>query len=105
MVCTFTLVGLGVGFIILRNQLGFRPGAYGGMMLVLLGALVAAPLVTAAIARLIQPFARRFFPITWRLAADNLVRAPGRTGLGLVAPSARLPLVPETYRPIGKHRT
>ncbi|HMF20417.1 MAG TPA: FtsX-like permease family protein [Gemmataceae bacterium] len=104
-VCTFTLVGLGFGFIILRNQLGFRQGAYGGMVLVLLGALVAAPLVTAGLARLMQPFARRFFPITWRLAADNLVRAPGRTGLVIAALAAGVALVTQTYGTIVSNRT
>jgi putative ABC transport system permease protein len=104
-VCTFTLVGLGVGFIILRNQLGFRQGAYGGMVLVLLGALVAAPLVTAGLARLMQPVARLFFPITWRLAADNLVRAPGRTGLVIAALAAGVALVTQTYGTIVSNRT
>ena len=103
--CTFTLFGLGVGFIILRNQLGFRQGAYGGMVLVLLGALVAAPLVTAGLARLMQPVARRFFPITWRLAADNLVRAPGRTGLVIAALAAGVALVTQTYGTIVSNRT
>jgi putative ABC transport system permease protein len=104
-VCTFTLVGLGIGFIILRNRLGFRQGAYGGMVLVLLGALVAAPLVTAGLARLMQPLARRFFPITWRLAADNLVRAPGRTGLVIAALAAGVALVTQTYGTIVSNRT
>jgi len=67
------------------------------MMLVLLGALVAAPLVTAGIARLLQPVAHRLFPITWRLAADNLVRAPGRTGLVIAALAAGVSLVTQTY--------
>jgi putative ABC transport system permease protein len=104
-VCTFTLVGLGISFIILRNRLGFRQGAYGGMVLVLLGALVAAPLVTAGLARLMQPLARRFFPITWRLAADNLVRAPGRTGLVIAALAAGVALVTQTYGTIVSNRT
>jgi putative ABC transport system permease protein len=104
-VCTFTLFGLGIGFIILRNQLGFRQGAYGGMVLVLLGALVAAPLVTAGLARLMQPVARRVFPITWRLAAENLVRAPGRTGLVIAALAAGVALVTQTYGTIVSNRT
>lgn len=104
-VCTFTLFGLGIGFIILRNQMGFRQGAYGGMMLVLLGALVAAPLVTAGLARMLQPLARRFFSITWRLAADNLVRAPGRTGLVIAALAAGVALVTQTYGTIVSNRT
>src|SRR5262249_43939898 len=103
--CSLTLFGLGVGFIILRNQLGFRQGAYGGLVLVLLGALVAAPLVTAGLARLMQPVARRFFPITWRLAADNLVRAPGRTGLVIAALAAGVALVTQTYGTIVSNRT
>jgi putative ABC transport system permease protein len=85
--------------------MGFRPGAYGGMVLVLVGALVAAPLVTAGLARLMQPLARRYFPITWRLAADNLVRAPGRTGLVIAALAAGVALVTQTYGTIVSNRT
>jgi putative ABC transport system permease protein len=99
-----SLAALGLAFMGLRD-LGFSYGAYAGMILVLLAALVAAPLVTAAIARLLQPFAQRFFPITWRLAADNLVRAPGRTGLVIAALAAGIALVTQTYGTIASNRT
>ena len=49
--------------------------------MVLVGALLASPFFAALAARLFQPLARNFLGIEWRLAADNLVRSPGRTGL------------------------
>lgn len=98
------MIGLGVGFILLRQQLAPRVGTYGGMILVLLGALLAAPLLAAAMARLVRPVAQRCWPIVWRLAADNLVRAPGRTGLVIAALAAGVALVTQTYGTIVSNR-
>jgi putative ABC transport system permease protein len=114
------LMGAGVLFIVIRGQLSVlhemltgsnqaaqanRLGTYGGMILFLLGALLAAPLLAAVIARMIQPLARRYFPITWRLAADNLVLAPGRTGLVIAALAAGVALVTQTYGTIVSNQT
>lgn len=96
---------LGVGFILLRDLLPPRIGTYGGMILVLLSALLAAPIVTAIIARMLHPFAQALWPIEWRLAADNLVRAPGRTGLVIAALAAGVALVTQTYGTIVSNRT
>jgi putative ABC transport system permease protein len=95
----------GTACILLRMALPTRLGTYGGMILVLLGALVAAPLITAVVARMLQPWAQRFWPIHWRLAADNLVRAPGRTGLVIAALAAGIALVTQTYGTIISNRT
>src|SRR5262249_49766477 len=60
------------------------------------GGLRGAALLSAVLARLFQPVARRCLGITGRLGADNLVRAPGRTGLVIAALAAGVALVMET---------
>ncbi len=72
-----TLVMLGLLLIFVRTSIPYRLGTYGGLMFVLVGALVASPFFAALAARLLQPFIRRSLGIEWRLAADNLVRSPG----------------------------
>ncbi|MCC6417274.1 MAG: ABC transporter permease [Gemmataceae bacterium] len=89
-------LALGVGAIALREVLPARFGMYGGLALVVVGTLIATPLLTALLARLLQPVARRFLGIEARLAADNLVRAPGRTGLVIAALAAGVALVVQT---------
>src|SRR5262249_32616745 len=79
-----------------RGPLPPRVGLYSGGGLAVLGALLATPLLSAALARLFQPVARRCLGITGRLGADNLVRAPGRTGLVIAALAAGVALVMET---------
>jgi putative ABC transport system permease protein len=90
------LVTVGVLIIVLRGRLPHRLGLYGGMILVEIGALLATPLFAALPARLLQPLARRLFGIEARLAADNLVRAPQRTGLVIAALAAGVALVMQT---------
>jgi putative ABC transport system permease protein len=87
-----------------RGHLPARVGMYGGMMAVLLGALLATPLLTAALAQLVQPLARRFLGIEGRLAADNLVRSPGRTGLVIGALAAGVALIVQTAGSIRSNR-
>lgn len=79
------LVGLGLLAIALREWLPSRVGSYGGIVLVLVGALLITPLVAAVTARLLQPLARQLLGLEGRLAADNLARSPGRTGLVIAA--------------------
>ena len=78
-----------------------RAGSYGGLVLVLLGLLFLAPLLAAGIARLLQPIVRIAFGLEARLAADNLVRAPGRTGLVITALAAGVAMVLQTAGVIG----
>lgn len=85
----------GVGFIALRGQLPARVGAFGGVVSLLIAALVAAPLLAAVVARLLRP-ATRWLGVETRLAADNLARSPGRTGLVIAALAAGVALVLET---------
>src|SRR5204862_3059320 len=77
---------------------------YGGLGLVVLSALLATPAITAVLARLLQPVARRCLGIEGRLAADNLVRAPGRTGLVIAALAAGVALVMQTAGIIRSNR-
>lgn len=87
---------LGIASIYFRGYLPPRVGTYGGMCLVMGGALVSAPFFTALIARALRPPIRWLFGVEWRLAADNLVRAPGRTGLVVGALAAGVALVLQT---------
>src|SRR5262249_27321638 len=98
------LVAAGTGMILVRERLPLRLGTLGGMCVVLLGAMVSAPFFSALIARLLQPFIRRFLTIEWRLAADNLVRSPGRTGLVIGALAAGVALVVQTAGVIRSNR-
>src|SRR5262249_47347983 len=63
---------------------------------VLLGALVSAPLLSTVAARLLGPLVRRVVGLEGRLAADNLARSPGRTGLVIAALAAVVALMLQT---------
>ncbi len=84
LVCCLLAAG-GVAGVACRDRLPPRVGAYAGVTLFLLTAFAATPLLSGAIGRALQPVARRLFAIEGRLAADNLVRSPGRTGLVIAA--------------------
>ncbi len=98
------LLSAGLACIALRGLLPPRVGMYGGLGLVVIATLLATPLLTAVFARLLQPLARRFLGIEGRLAADNLVRAPGRTGLVIAALAAGVALVMQTAGIIRSNR-
>lgn len=82
------LGGAGAACVFWRGCLPGRTAAFAGITLLLLTALVATPLAAGLAGRLLQPFARRLFGLEGRLAADNLVRSPGRTGLVIAALAA-----------------
>src|SRR5205807_596544 len=94
----------GAACILARGVLPPRWGMYGGLGLVVVSTLLATPLLTALFARLLQPLARRLLGIEGRLAADNLVRAPGRTGLVIAALAAGVALVMQTAGTIRSNR-
>jgi putative ABC transport system permease protein len=94
----------GAGFITLRDVLPNRLGMYAGLGLVVVGALLATPLLTALAALALQPLARRFLGLEGRLAADNLVRAPGRTGIVIAALAAGVALFMQTAGTIKSNR-
>jgi putative ABC transport system permease protein len=92
----FLLLSIGLTAIVLRQHLPHRMGTYGGLVLVLLGLLLTSPLLAALLTKLLQPLARRLLSIEFRLAADNLARAPGRTGLVIAALAAGVALMIQT---------
>ncbi len=95
---------VGTAMIFGRDHLPPRWGTLGGMCVVLIGGLLASPFFSGLVARMIQPFARRFLSIEWRLAADNIVRSPGRTGLVIGALGAGVSLVVQTAGVICSNR-
>lgn len=103
-VTSLTLLAIGTLLILLRHVLPARFGIYGGMMMVLMAALMSTPLFTAVAAQLLQPIARHLLSIEARLAADNLVRSPGRTGLVIAALAAGVALVMQTAGTIRSNR-
>lgn len=86
----------GLGFMYFRESLPHKVGTHAGLILLLLGLLLLTPLFAAGIARLIQPLTRNFFGVEGRLATDNLVRAPARTGLVITALAAGVAMILQT---------
>jgi putative ABC transport system permease protein len=88
-----------------RNQLPDRLGMYAGLALVVIASLLATPLITAALARALQPAIRVLCGLEVRLAADNLVRYPGRTGIVIAALAAGVALFVQTAGAICSNRS
>ena len=93
--CLALVIG-GVGMVLARHDLPARLGAFGGMMAVLVGLLLAAPILVGLLVRLVHPVLRRVLPIEARLAADNLLRSPGRTGVVIGALGAGVAVIVQT---------
>jgi putative ABC transport system permease protein len=93
---SLALLGGGSVLIAIREMLPIRWGSYGGLMMVLIGLLLTTPLLADALARLLRPVVQRCFGVEIRLAADNLVRSPGRTGLVITALAAGVAMVLQT---------
>ena len=96
------LLTLGATFMILRNHpllqtyLPPRSGTYGGFVLVLVGLLLTTPPLAAWAARTLQPVARWLMGLEGRLASDNLIRVPGRTGLVITVLTAGVAIFLQT---------
>lgn len=90
------LVGGGIAMIVFRHDLPARLGSVGGMMIALVGLLLAAPILVGLLVSIVQPVARAVAPISVRLAFDNLSRAPGRTGVVIGALGAGVALMFQT---------
>jgi len=91
-----TLVAGGFAMILTRDELPARVGAFGGMVCALVGLLLAMPIFVALTVRAVQPILRAILPIEARLAADNLIRSPGRTGLVIGALAAGVAVMIQT---------
>ena len=94
-ICLVLIAG-GVGMVLARHSLPPRTGGIGGMMTALVGLLLAAPLVVGGFLGLVNPLLRRVLPVDARIAADNLTRAPGRTGLVIGAIAAGVTVMVQT---------
>jgi putative ABC transport system permease protein len=82
------LAGAGVAAVLARESLPRRSGVFAGIVLLLVAALVAMPLLARLVGRFVQPLFRHFFGLEGWLAADNLSRSPGRTGIVIGAVAA-----------------
>ncbi|HEY1187540.1 MAG TPA: ABC transporter permease, partial [Gemmata sp.] len=90
------MVAVGAALILLRFELPSRVGSVGGLTLVLVGLLLASPILVGLLVRACRPLVRATFPFTLRLAFDNLSRAPGRTGVVIGALGAGVALMFQT---------
>ncbi len=82
------LLGIGLACVLGRESLPLRFGSSAGIVCILLACLIATPLLALVAGRLLRPFFSLFLGLEGRLAADNLVRSPGRTGLTIAALAA-----------------
>jgi putative ABC transport system permease protein len=73
-----------------------RAGVFAGIVLILTGALAAMPLLTRVLGGFVRPLLRPVLGLEGRLAADNLVRSPGRTGIVIAALAATGALMVQT---------
>ncbi len=86
----------GFAFARFRDQLPLRTGMFAGIVCLGVGGLVATPLLAALVSRFVQPLFRYALGLEGRLAADNLVRTPGRTGIVIAALAATGGLMVQT---------
>jgi putative ABC transport system permease protein len=86
----------GAGAVICRHLLPPRAGVFAGVVCLMVGAILATPLLTAGIGRLLQPVFHLVLGLEGRLGADNLVRSPRRTGLVIAALAATGGLLVQT---------
>jgi putative ABC transport system permease protein len=91
----FGLLACGPGYLLL-NHLPSRMSSYGNLVLVLLTSLLATPLLALTAARVLQRSARRWLGTPARLAVDNLIRSPSRTGLVTTTLAAGVALFVQT---------
>ncbi len=90
------LVASGVTMVFLRDSFPRPYGNYAGLMTTLVGLFLALPLLVRFLALLFQPLLRGILGIESRLASDNLVVAPGRTGIVVGALAAGVSLMFQT---------
>jgi putative ABC transport system permease protein len=90
------LLSAGVSVVAFRDQLPPLYGIFAGIILLFVGALAATPLLAAVLGRVAQPFFPYLFGLEGRLAADNLVRTPVRTGIVIAALAATTGLLIQT---------
>jgi putative ABC transport system permease protein len=82
---SLALALLGAVWIVLGGHFPAHVGTYGGMGLLGLATLVSVPRLAGLSVWLLRPPARLLLGVEGCLAADNLLRCPGRTGLVIAA--------------------
>ncbi len=93
-VCSILLLVLaGVVSVVWREHLPRRAGVFAGAVLLFIAALTLIPLATEFMGRLLRPLVRSLLGLEVRLAADNLIRSPARTGIVIAALAATAALV------------
>ena len=95
-VVSLVFMSAGVAIILLREVLPVRMGAFGGLVVFLFGGLVATPIFAFGISYLLAPVLRGTLGIEGRMAADNLIAEPSRTGLVVAALAATAALSLQT---------
>lgn len=93
--CLLLIIGGGC-MIVWRDSLPIPKASYLGMSGILIGMFTSMPILVGWIARLLQPFFRWFLGMEARLAADNLIRSPARTGVVIGALAAGVSLMFQT---------
>jgi putative ABC transport system permease protein len=96
LIACVVMVGGGASMVAFREVLPDRLGAYVGLILTLTGLFLAMPLFVHLLTRAFQPIFRSVFGIEGRLAADNLIRSPGRTGIVIGALAGGVSLMFQT---------
>jgi len=87
------LVASGFATVVMRRQLPSPTGSLIGGSLVLIGMFLAMPIFARLFSRLFHPLCRWAMGVEARLAADNLVRSPARTGVVIGALAAGVSLM------------
>src|SRR5262249_3200417 len=90
------LVGAGLACEFFHDYLPPRTGVFVAPVLMLVGLLGSAPLLTSAASGIFRVLARWFLCLPERLAADTLAREPGRTGRVIAALAAGVALMVQT---------
>ncbi|HEY7309015.1 MAG TPA: FtsX-like permease family protein [Gemmataceae bacterium] len=83
----------GIACVLGRDHLPRRVGVFAGAVLLFNGGQAFIPLATEVMGQLLRPLVRVLFGLETRLAADNLVRSPGRTGIVIAALASTAGLV------------
>ena len=91
-----SLVAVGLSVVLLRGLLPSPTGSMIGMVCILTGLFLAMPIFVRLLASVLNPLARATLGVEARLASDNLIRAPGRTGVVIGALAAGVSLMFQT---------
>jgi putative ABC transport system permease protein len=90
------LIVTGAAVVLFRDPASPRTGSFVGLILLLVGLFLSMPILVGWLTRTLQFTFRSFFGIEARIAADNLIRAPARTGVVIGALAAGVALMFQT---------